>query len=158
MEARGSGQVIVISSIGVLSNAPRFSAYAASKAAIETFARCAASEYRDRGIRFSVINMPLVRTPMIAPTAAYSKMPALSPAQAAELVVDAIVHQSPRIASRLGMFARLLELFAPRIADTINSAAFHMFPDSAAALGATSEAPPTDDAVAFAKVMQGMHW
>lgn len=158
MEARRSGQVIVISSIGVLSNAPRFSAYVASKAAVETFARCAASEYRDCGVRFSVINMPLVRTPMIAPTTAYAKLPALSPEQAAELVVDAIVHQSPRIASRLGTFARLLDLFAPRIADTVNSAAFRMFPDSAAALGASVESPPTEEAVAFAKVMQGLHW
>jgi NAD(P)-dependent dehydrogenase (short-subunit alcohol dehydrogenase family) len=158
MEARRSGHVVVISSIGVLSNAPRFSAYAASKAALETFARCASSEYRDRGVRFSVINMPLVRTAMIAPTTSYSKLPALSPAQAAELVIDAIVHQSPRIASRLGTFARLLELFAPRIADTVNSAAFRMFPDSAAALGTTTELPPTDEAVAFAKVMHGLHW
>jgi NAD(P)-dependent dehydrogenase (short-subunit alcohol dehydrogenase family) len=158
MEARSRGHVVVISSIGVLSNAPRFSAYAASKAAIETFARCAASEYRDRGVRFSVINMPLVRTPMIAPTTAYSKLPALTPEQAAELVVDAIVHQSPRIVSRLGMFARLLELFAPRIADTVNSAAFRMFPDSAAALGTSNEVPPTGEAVAFAKVMHGLHW
>lgn len=114
MAARGAGQVVVISSSGVWSNAPRFSAYAASKAAIETFARCAASEYRDCGVRFSVINMPLVRTRMIAPTTSYAKLPALSPDQAAELVVDAIVYQSPRIASRLGMFTRLLELFAPR--------------------------------------------
>lgn len=158
MEARRSGHVIMISSIGVLSNAPRFSAYAASKAAIETFARCASSEYRDRGVRFSVINMPLVRTPMIAPTTAYSKLPALSPDQAAELVIDAIVHQSPRIVSRLGMFARLLELFAPRIADTVNSAGFRMYPDSAAALGTTTETPPTEEAVAFGKVMRGLHW
>lgn len=158
MEVRGSGQVIVISSIGVLSNAPRFSAYVASKAALETFARCASAEYRDRGVRFSVINMPLVRTAMIAPTTSYAKLPALSPDQAAELVIDAIVHQSPRIASRLGTFARLLELFAPRLADTVNSAAFRMFPDSAAALGTTVEAPPTEDAVAFARVMQGLHW
>ena len=158
MEARHAGHVIMISSIGVLSNAPRFSAYAASKAAIETFARCASSEYRDRGVCFSVINMPLVRTPMIAPTTAYSKLPALSPEQAAELVIDAIVHRSPRIVSRLGVLARLLELFAPRIADTVNSAGFHMYPDSAAALGITTEAAPTQEAVAFAKVMHGLHW
>jgi NAD(P)-dependent dehydrogenase (short-subunit alcohol dehydrogenase family) len=158
MASKGSGQVVVISSIGVLSNAPRFSAYAASKAAIETFARCAASEYRDCGVRFSVINMPLVRTRMIAPTTAYTKLPALTPEQAAELVLDAIVHQSPRIATRLGMFARLLELFAPRIADSVNSAAFRMFPDSAAASGATQEAPPTEAAITFAKVMHGLHW
>src|SRR5699024_11388649 len=35
MAERGSGHIINISSIGVLTNAPRFSAYVASKAALE---------------------------------------------------------------------------------------------------------------------------
>jgi NAD(P)-dependent dehydrogenase (short-subunit alcohol dehydrogenase family) len=159
MSARRSGHVIVISSIGVLSNAPRFSAYIASKAAIEAFARCAAAEYRDQGIHFSVINMPLVRTPMIAPTHAYAQLPAMSPDQAAELIADAVVHKSPRLATRLGMFARLLELFAPKLADVINNVSFRMFPDSAAARGVqTSEEPPTPEAVAFARLLHGLHW
>ena len=159
MAARRSGQVIVISSIGVLSNAPRFSAYVASKAAIEAFARCAASEYRDQGVQFSVINMPLVRTPMIAPTHAYAQLPAMSPEQAAELIADAIVHKAPRLATRLGMFARLLELFAPKLADVINNVSFHMFPDSPAARGvAGPDDPPTTEAVGFAKLLHGLHW
>ncbi|HKQ12662.1 MAG TPA: SDR family oxidoreductase [Steroidobacteraceae bacterium] len=159
MTAQHSGHVIVISSIGVLSNAPRFSAYVASKAAIEAFARCAASEYRDQGVHFTVINMPLVRTPMIAPTQAYAKLPAMSPNEAAGLIADAIVHKPPRVATRLGMFARGLELLAPKLADVINNVSFHMFPDSAAARGLTSDSEaPTEDAVAFAKLLHGLHW
>ena len=68
MIENGSGHVINISSIGVLTNAPRFSAYVASKAALDAFTRCASSELAHEGIRFTTINMPLVRTPMIAPT------------------------------------------------------------------------------------------
>ena len=159
MAARRSGHVIVISSIGVLSNAPRFSAYIASKAALEAFARCAAAEYRDRGVHFTVINMPLVRTPMIAPTRAYAQLPAKSPEEAASLIADAIVHKPPRVATRLGMFARALELFAPKLADAINNVSFHMFPDSQAARGADAvEEPPTEQAVAFAKLLHGLHW
>jgi short-subunit dehydrogenase len=159
MAARHSGHVIVISSIGVLSNAPRFSAYVASKAAVEAFARCAASEYRDQGVHFTVINMPLVRTPMIAPTQAYAKLPALSPREAAGLIADAIVHKPPRVATRLGMFARGLELLAPKIADVINNVSFHMFPDSAAALGVAADGEtPTEEAAAFAKLLRGLHW
>jgi len=159
MTAQRSGHVIVISSIGVLSNAPRFSGYVASKAAIETFARCAASEYRDQGVHFTVINMPLVRTPMIEPTRAYAQLPALSPAEAVGLIADAIVHKPPRIMSRLGLFARLMDMFAPKIADVINNVDFHMFPDSAAARGgAAVEEPPTKEAIAFADLLRGLHW
>jgi NAD(P)-dependent dehydrogenase (short-subunit alcohol dehydrogenase family) len=159
MAARRSGHVIVISSIGVLSNAPRFSAYIASKAALEAFARCAAAEYRDQGVHFTVINMPLVRTPMIAPTRAYAQLPAKSPEEAASLIADAIVHRPPRVATRLGMFARVLELFAPKLADAINNVSFHMFPDSQIARGVdAAEEPPTEQAVAFAKLLHGLHW
>ena len=38
------------------------------KAALDAFTRCASSELAHEGIRFTTINMPLVRTPMIAPT------------------------------------------------------------------------------------------
>ncbi|NCO20312.1 MAG: SDR family NAD(P)-dependent oxidoreductase, partial [Gammaproteobacteria bacterium] len=68
MAERRSGHIINISSIGVLTNAPRFSAYVASKAALDSFSRCAAAEFNDAGVTFTTINMPLVRTPMIAPT------------------------------------------------------------------------------------------
>ncbi|HEV7915272.1 MAG TPA: SDR family oxidoreductase, partial [Albitalea sp.] len=98
MVAKRKGHVVNISSIGVLTNAPRFSAYVASKAALDAWTRCASSEYADMGITFTTINMPLVRTPMIAPTKMYENVPTLSPEEAAGLVVDAIVHRPVRIA------------------------------------------------------------
>jgi NAD(P)-dependent dehydrogenase (short-subunit alcohol dehydrogenase family) len=79
MEKRRSGHVINISSIGVLSNAPRFSAYVSSKAALDAFSRCAAAEFSDTGVSFTTINMPLVRTPMIAPTRIYENVPTIAP-------------------------------------------------------------------------------
>ena len=148
----------MISSIGVLSNQPRFSAYVASKAALESFARVASSEYRDQGIAFTVINMPLVRTRMIAPTKAYQHADTLSPEEAADFVVDAIIHRAPRVVTRLGLFARFMELFAPKMADVINATSFQMFPDSAAALGGNAkEQPPSKDAIVFANLMKGLH-
>jgi short-subunit dehydrogenase len=159
MVAQHNGHVIVISSIGVLSNAPRFSGYIASKAALEAFTRCAAAEYRDQGIYFTVINMPLVRTPMIAPTRAYEQLPTISADEAATLVADAVIHQPPRLATRLGMFAQLMQLFAPKLSDVIMNASHHMFPDSAAAKGnGAPEEPPGPEAVAFAKLLSGLHW
>ena len=77
MAAKRKGHVVNISSIGVLTNAPRFSAYVASKAALDAWTRCAASEYLDVGVTFTTINMPLVRTPMIAPTKIYQNVPTL---------------------------------------------------------------------------------
>ena len=79
MVAKHKGHVVNISSIGVLTNAPRFSAYVASKAALDAWTRCASSEYADQGISFTTINMPLVRTPMIAPTGLYNNVPTLAP-------------------------------------------------------------------------------
>lgn len=159
MVAQQRGHVIVISSIGVLSNSPRFSGYLASKAALETFARCATVEYRDQGIHFSIINMPLVRTPMIAPTKVYEQLPTISPEQAASMVADAIIHQPVRLTTRLGTFAQFMQLVAPQLSDVIMNTAHHMFPDSAAAKGdGSTEEPLTPDAIAFAKLLQGLHW
>ena len=108
------GHIINICSIGVLSHAPRFSAYVASKAALDAFSACAASEFLDKGVHFTTINMPLVRTPMIAPTKMYENVPTLSPEEAAALVVEAIVHRPVRIATRLGIFGAVCHAIAPR--------------------------------------------
>ena len=110
MISRRRGHVVNISSIGVLTNAPRFSAYVASKAALESWTRCAASEFADVGITFTTINMPLVRTPMIAPTKLYNNVPTLSPEEAADLVVQAIVYKPVRIATRLGITGQVLHV------------------------------------------------
>jgi NAD(P)-dependent dehydrogenase (short-subunit alcohol dehydrogenase family) len=159
MTEQKHGHVINISSIGVLSNAPRFSAYVASKSALDSFAACAASEFLDKGINFTTINMPLVRTPMIAPTRMYESVPTLSPEQAADLVVEAIVYKPVRIATRLGIFGAVSHAVAPKFTQILLNTAFNMFPDSAAAAGKPEgEAKLSPEQMAFAQLTQGIHW
>jgi NAD(P)-dependent dehydrogenase (short-subunit alcohol dehydrogenase family) len=161
MIAQKRGHIINISSIGVLSNAPRFSAYVASKSALDSFSACAASEFLDKGIHFTTINMPLVRTPMIAPTKMYESVPTLSPEQAADLVVEAIVYKPVRIATRLGIFGAICHAAAPKLTQILLNTAFNMFPDSPAAQGkkgGEAQQPLSPEQMAFAQLTQGIHW
>ncbi len=159
MMERKRGHVINISSIGVLSNAPRFSAYVASKSALDSFSACAGSEFLDRNISFTTINMPLVRTPMIAPTRMYDNLPTLSAEEAAGLIVEAIVHRPVRIATRLGIFGAVCHAVAPRLTQVLLNTAFHMFPDSPAAQGKKDEPKAlSPEQMAFAQLTQGIHW
>jgi NAD(P)-dependent dehydrogenase (short-subunit alcohol dehydrogenase family) len=160
MMERRSGHVINISSIGVLSNAPRFAAYVASKSALDSFSACAASELLDKNVSFTTINMPLVRTPMIAPTKMYENVPTLSPEEAAGLVVEAIVHKPVRIATRLGIFGAICHAAAPKVTQVLLNTAYNMFPDSAAAQGRKEgeSLPLTAEQMAFAQITQGIHW
>jgi NAD(P)-dependent dehydrogenase (short-subunit alcohol dehydrogenase family) len=155
------GQIINISSIGVLTNAPRFSAYVASKSALDAWTRCAASEFADVGIKFTTINMPLVRTPMIAPTKLYNNVPTLSPEEAADLVAQAIVYKPVRIATRLGIAGQVLHALVPKIMQIAMNTSFRMFPDSDAAKGAKDGAPKPQmsaDQIAFQTLMKGIHF
>jgi NAD(P)-dependent dehydrogenase (short-subunit alcohol dehydrogenase family) len=158
MTKKKDGHVINISSIGTLTNAPRFSAYLASKAALEAWTRCAASEFLDLGVEFTTINMPLVRTAMIAPTRLYEQVPALSPEEAADFVIDAVVRRPARIVTRLGLFGEIVHAVAPRIGQIVMNTSFRMFPESAAARG---EAPGTErttaDQFAFVQLLRGIH-
>lgn len=160
MARRRRGHIINISSIGVLTNAPRFSAYIASKAALDAFSRCAASEYADTGVKFTTINMPLVKTPMIAPTKIYQNVPVQTPEEAADMIADAIVHEPMRIATRLGIFGEVVHALLPRVAQIIMNTSFRMFPESAAAAGKKEgEAPPQSaDQIAFSQLMRGIHF
>ena len=159
MAERKRGHVIYISSIGVLTNAPRFSAYVASKAAFEAWIRCAASEYLDRGVEFTTINLPLVRTPMVAPTKFYEHIPTLSPDEAADFIVDAIIRRPACIATRLGVFGQVVHALAPRVGQIIMNTSFRMFPESAAAKGEASGTElPTADQVAFTQLLRGIHF
>ena len=133
MSAQHDGHIVNISSIGVLTNAPRFSAYVASKAALDAWTRCAASEFSDRGVVFTTINMPLVKTPMIAPTKLYDQVPTLTPEDAATMVCEAIVHRPARVTTRLGVTGQVLYALAPRVAQIIMNTSFRMFGESGAA-------------------------
>ncbi len=159
MLARKRGHVINISSIGVLSNAPRFSAYVASKAALDAFSRCAAAEFSDSGIEFTTINMPLVRTPMIAPTKLYQHVPTLNPEEAADLIVQAIIYRPERIATRVGIFAQVLHALAPKVYAVIMNTAFRLFPESTASKSPQADAQePSLEQISFAQFTRGIYW
>jgi len=160
MVAKRRGHVVNISSIGVLTNAPRFSAYVASKAALDAWTRCASSEFQDQGITFTTINMPLVRTPMIAPTKIYNNVPTLSPEEAADLIAQACVHKPVRIATRLGITGQVLHALLPRVAQIVMNTSFRMFPDSSAAKGGREGEKPqlSAEAVALQQMMRGIHF
>ena len=158
MAAKRRGHVVNISSIGVLTNAPRFSAYVASKAALDAWTRCASSEFADTGITFTTINMPLVRTPMIAPTKIYNNVPTLSPEEAADMIAEACINKPVRIATRLGISGELLHAAAPRIAQIVMNTSFRMFPDSDAAKGEKGKGGLSPEAIALQQMMRGIHF
>jgi NAD(P)-dependent dehydrogenase (short-subunit alcohol dehydrogenase family) len=160
MLERRRGHIVNISSIGVLTNAPRFSAYVASKSALDAFSRCAASEWSDRNVTFTTISMPLVKTPMIAPTKLYDSVPTLTPDEAADMVANAIVYRPKRIATRLGTFAQVLHAVAPKMGEIVMNTGYRMFPDSLAAGGSKSGERPkvSTEQVAFASIMRGIYW
>ena len=159
MQRRKAGHVINISSIGVLAHAPRFAAYVASKAAMDAFTRCAASEFVDDGISFTTVHMPLVRTAMTAPTKIYDHTEMLTPEEAADLIVQAIVEKPERIATRLGMFAEVVHAVAPKVSNIIMNTAYRLFPESAAAMGLKEGLAPeaSREQVAFAQLIRGFH-
>src|SRR5688572_11087817 len=141
MRERKVGHVINVSSIGVQTNTPRFSAYVASKAALDAFSRCVASEMAHDNVMITTVFMPLVRTPMIAPTSIYDAFPTLSPEEAGQMICDAIIDKPKRVATRLGTFGQVLYAVSPKTVDLIMNQAYKMFPDSKAAKGEKDGGP-----------------
>src|SRR4029079_2414138 len=122
------GHIVNISSIGVQTNPPRFSAYVASKAALDAWSNVVSSEVFGDGISFTNIHMPLVKTPMIAPTRIYDKFPTISPAQAAEMVVRGMVERPHEINTALGTGGALAHTLVPRTAFKVLHLAYRVFP------------------------------
>ncbi|CAB4929916.1 MAG: SDR family oxidoreductase [Actinobacteria bacterium] len=163
MTQRRFGHIVNVSSIGVQTNVPRFSAYVASKAALDAFSRVAATEVVGEGVTFTNVHMPLVRTPMIAPTKMYDRFPTLSPEQAAGLIVKALEEQPKHIGTRLGTTAVVANALAPKVVDAILHTAYHLFPDSTAAGGDSDRrtSPPealSRGALVMSRLLPGVHW
>ncbi len=173
MRERKTGHIINVSSIGAQTNTPRFSAYVASKAALDAFSRCAAPECMADNVKFTTIYMPLVRTPMIAPTDMYKAFPTLTPEEAALMLTDAMIDRPKRKASRLGTFGEVLYSLSPETVDIVLNTAYNLFPDSKAAKGrkealpagekAADGAQPKEEemsteAVAMAYLLKGVHF
>ena len=156
MMQRKDGQIINISSIGVLANATRFSAYVASKAALDAFSRCLSAEVHSHKIAITSIYMPLVRTPMIAPTKMYKYVPTLSPEEAADLIATAIVKRPKKIATNLGRIASITYTIAPDINNILMSIGFNLFPSSTASVGKQEKLNLIQRA--YARLFPGEHW
>ncbi|WP_370326743.1 SDR family oxidoreductase [Euzebya sp.] len=162
MRERKSGHIINISSIGCQTNVPRFSAYVASKSALDAFSRCAATEIVDDGCHITTIYMQLVRTKMIAPTKMYDAFPAITPGDAGRLISQAIIDRPKRIATGLGNAAMVGHAVAPKLMDAILNTGYHLFPDSTAAKDG-DQSPATgeeasSEGLAFAYLLRGVHW
>ncbi len=152
------GQIINISSIGCLSNAARFSAYVASKSALDAFSRCLSAEVKASNVEISTIYMPLVRTPMIAPTKLYDYAPAWSVDEASELVLNAALNKTKRVKTVLGQAAEISYALWPKLNDSLLSRAFQLFPSSTAAKGGGKiEDKLSREGMALAYLLRGSH-
>ena len=161
MRERGFGQIINVSSVGVQTRAPRFGAYIASKAALDSLCDALQAEVVNDNVKFTTVHMALVRTPMISPTTMYDKFPALTPDQAAGVITDAIVHRPRRASSPFGQFAAVADAVNPAVMDRVRNRAFAMFGDSTAAKGgeSDSETTPFDRrSETFVQATRGIHW
>jgi short-subunit dehydrogenase len=171
MQERKKGHIINVSSIGVQTNTPRFSAYVASKAALDAFSRCVASEIAHDNVSITTVYMPLVRTPMIAPTSIYDAFPTLSPAEAGQMICDAIIDKPKRVATKLGTFGQILYAVSPKTVDLVMNQAYKIFPDSKAAKGEgdkkdgdskddgkKKDSQMSTEAIAMAYLMKGVHF
>ncbi len=160
MLAEKKGHIINISSIACLGPSPRFSAYVASKSALDAWSRAAAVEFSDRNVRLTTINMPLVRTPMIEATTVYDSMPVLTPDEAVDMVVEAVIKKPKRIATRLGVSLQVMSALAPKLSEVVMNTVFRMFNDSAAARGQkqTEKIQASNEQVAMAALMKGVHF
>jgi NAD(P)-dependent dehydrogenase (short-subunit alcohol dehydrogenase family) len=159
MRSRKFGHIVNVSSIGAQTNPPRFSAYVASKAALDAWTRVVSSEVIGDNISFTTIHMPLVRTAMIAPTKMYDAFPTITPEEAGDLVCEAIRSKPKTINTRLGTFGEVLYTLAPKAVDQILHTAYKVFPDSAAAKGESDPAETASvEQIAMANLMKGVHW
>jgi NAD(P)-dependent dehydrogenase (short-subunit alcohol dehydrogenase family) len=157
MSERRFGHVVNISSIGVQAAPPRFSAYVASKAALDAFSRVVASETYGDGVTFTTIHMPLVRTPMIRPTRIYDAFPTLTPDEAADMVVRALEEHPKHLGTRLGTAGVVSYALAPKMVDAVLHVAYRVFPDSKAA-GGDDQVSLSRGGKALVRLLPGVHW
>jgi len=162
MRRRRSGHIINISSIGVQAYPPRFGAYVASKSALASLSRCIAPEVVDDGVAITNIHMPLVRTPMIAPTGMYKNFPTSSPEEAADMVASAILTRQPEVSTRLGKMGETVHTIAPGLLQLVMTGAYHLFPETAPRDGQRPVQPPDEEisveAATMAYIMRGIHF
>lgn len=132
---RRFGHVVNVSSEGVMAHSPKYSAYVPTKAALDAFADVVSTETLSDHITFTTIHMPLVATPMIAPTGKLVPMGAISAEHAAAMVVRGLIEKPDRIDTPLGSLADAGNYLTPRLARRLLHQLYLGYPDSAAARG-----------------------
>ncbi len=142
MREQRFGHVVNVLSWGVQVKAPKFTAYLASKTALDVFSRIAGRETYADNVTFTNLRLPLVRTEMIGPTDVYRRSPALSPERAAARVVRALEDRPLTINTVVGNVSEVLNLLVPRLSDAVSYHGSKRFPDSAAALPDPDEPRP----------------
>jgi thioester reductase-like protein/short-subunit dehydrogenase involved in D-alanine esterification of teichoic acids len=155
----GRGHVVNVSSIGVQTHPPRFSAYVASKSALDAWSRVVASELVGDGVTFTTVHMPLVRTPMIEPTRIYDSFPTITPAQAADMVIRAMKVRPHEVNTRLGTLGELGHALAPKAMFRVLHLGYRVFPDDARRdVGEGDDGSTTQEQLLLARVLRGIHW
>lgn len=96
---QGRGHVVFSSTMSTQIPIPLFSAYLASKAAVESFARSLRAEHAHEGITTTVVHFPMVGTEMSGATAIYAAMPMMSPHRAGGWLVKAVEDRPTRVTS-----------------------------------------------------------
>jgi NAD(P)-dependent dehydrogenase (short-subunit alcohol dehydrogenase family) len=160
MRKRKFGHVINVSSAGVQTRVPRFGAYIASKAALDTLCDAWQAETQRDDVRFTTVHMGLVRTPMISATTIYDRFPTLTPEDAADVLCHAMIHRPRRVSSPVGQLASFADSISPQIMDRVRSRGFRLFEDSAAAKGQKKkkDEPIGTEGKVFAEITRGVHW
>jgi short-subunit dehydrogenase len=113
MQEKNKGHIINVLSMGVQFKTPGFAAYVASKAALDTASLSFAAELKNKGIKFSNVYLPLVKTPMISPTKIYKDQKAWTPEQAAELTLSSLVTGKSKATPTMGIIAEVFHTFLP---------------------------------------------
>ncbi len=139
---RRFGHVVNVSSAGVQANTPKYSSYLPSKAALDAFSDVVSTETLSDHITFTNIHMPLVKTPMIAPSRRLNPVPPISAEHAAAMVVRGLVDKPVRIDTPLGTFADFGNYVTPKLSRRILHQLYLGYPDSAAARGLSGEGSP----------------
>ena len=147
MRERRGGHIINVSTVGVQNAPPRFSAYLGSKFALEGWTMAAATEFVHENIHFSLVNYPLVRTPMIAPTKIYDYFPALSPEQAVNWLCEVIVKRPKRKTTPFGLFSLFMYYAFPKTAEFIVNTGYQVVPETFGKGGKNPNTSATDQPV-----------
>lgn len=148
-QQRRFGHIVNVSSAGVQASSPRYSAYLPTKAALDAFAEVVSTETLSDHVTFTTIHMPLVRTPMIAPSKRLNPIPAISAEHAAAMVVRGLVDKPVRIDTPIGTLGDAGRYLAPKLARRVLHQVYLGYPDSAAARG--SAAVPAPERVGVAR-------